>query len=198
MSVTSNPFGTMSVQLRHHRFSVEAYDEMVAHGILTSDDRVELLAGEIVEMSPIGPPHNSCVLRLTQFFSLALGKRAVVGVQSPIVLPPDSEPEPDIAILQARDDFYAAAHPRPGDILLLIEVADSSLLFDRVVKLPLYAAAGIVEVWIVDLGAKAIEVYTLPEQGRYATHHVVRGDTTIVPTALPELSVHMRDVLGPG
>jgi Uma2 family endonuclease len=198
MSATSNSGLTVSVQLRHHRFSVETYDEMIARGILTSGDRVELLAGEIVEMSPIGSPHASCVLRLNQFLSLALGTRAAVAVQNPIVLPPDSEPEPDIAILRPRDDFYVHAHPRPADILLLIEVADSSLLLDRTVKLPIYAAAGIVEVWIVDLGASRIEVYSRPEQGAYSESRSVRGEEALTPVAVPELRLRVSDILPPG
>jgi Uma2 family endonuclease len=195
MSATSNPAIIVSVQLRHHRFSVETYDEMIAQGILTSGDRVELLAGEIVEMSPIESPHASCVLRLNQLFSLALGKRVTVAVQSPIVLPPDSEPEPDIAILRPREDFYFHAHPRPDDVLLLVEVADSSLMLDRTVKLPLYGAAGVSEIWIVNLSANLIEVYTQPGPGGYGQKRAVSGDALLVPIAFPELSVRVSDVL---
>jgi Uma2 family endonuclease len=197
MSAMSNPGLTVNVQLRHHRFSVDTYDEMVEQGILTSDDRVELLAGEIVEMSPIGSRHAACVRRLTQFFTLALGARFTVSAQSPVVLPPDSEPEPDIAILRRREDFYAQAHPRPNDVLLLIEVADSSLTLDQTVKLPLYAAAGVAEVWIVDLTANVIEAYTQPDQGTYGEKRIVRGDVALTPIALPELNINVSDILGP-
>jgi Uma2 family endonuclease len=195
MSATSNLGLTVSVQLRHHRFSLDVYDEMVAHGILTSDDHVELLAGEIVEMSPIGSRHAACVRRLTQLFTLALGERATVSAQHPVALPPDSEPEPDIAILRRRDDFYAQAHPRPSDVLLLIEVADSSLALDQTVKLPLYAAAGIAEVWIVNLTANVIETHTRPERGKYGEKRVVQSDVALTPIALPELTLRVRDIL---
>jgi Uma2 family endonuclease len=193
MSATSN--STSTVQLRHHRFGLEAYDEMIARGILTSDDRVELLAGEIVEMSPIGSPHAACVKRLNRLFSLTLGERAIIGVQDPIALPPDSEPEPDITVLRAREDFYAQAHPRASDVLLLIEVADSSIRLDQLVKLPIYAAAGIVEVWIVDLVSNQIEAYTRPEQGTYREKRIVRDEAMLTPVAVPELSVRVSDVL---
>jgi Uma2 family endonuclease len=186
----------VNVQLRNHRFNVDAYDEMVACGILTSDDRVQLLAGEIVEMAPIGSRHAACVRRLDRLFTLALAERAIVSVQSPVALPPDSEPEPDIVILRPREDFYAQAHPRPSDVLLLVEAADSSLTLDQIVKLPLYAAAGIAEVWIVDLTANVIEAYTRPEQTKYREKRIVHGDVVLAPIALPELKLRVRDILG--
>jgi len=195
MSATSNPKLTVNLQLRHHRFSVDAYDEMVARGILTSDDRVELLAGEIVEMAPIGSRHAACVSRLTRLFTLALKDRAIVWVQNPVALPPDSEPEPDIAILQPREDFYASGHPRARDVLLLIEVAESSLAVDQLLKLPLYAGAGVVEVWIVDLAAGAIEAYTRPEQGKYGERRVVHGDMGLTPIAFAGLRLCVRDIV---
>jgi Uma2 family endonuclease len=195
MSATSNPKLTVNVQLRHHRFSVGAYDEMVARGILTSGDRVELLAGAIVEMAPIGSRHAACVSRLTRFLTLALEDRAIVWVQNPVALPPDSQPEPDIAILRPRDDFYASGHPRACDVLLLIEVAESSLAVDRHLKLPLYARASVPEVWIVDLTAGAIEAYTRPGQGMYGEKRVAHGDATLTSTALLELHLRVRDIL---
>lgn len=103
---------------------------MLARGILTSDNRVELLAGEIVEKTTIGSRHGACVDKLNRFISLALGDRAIVRVQGPVALPPDSCPEPDLAILRSREDFYAGAHPRPDQVLLVIEVSESSLDFD--------------------------------------------------------------------
>jgi len=195
VSATSNPTPTVSVQLRRHRFSVESYDEMIAKGILTSDDRVELLAGEIIERSRIGPPHAACVRRLTQLLFFAFEDRLTIAVRNPIVLPPDSEPEPDIAILRPRDDFYFHAHPRPNDVLLLIEVADSSLTLDQLVKLPLYAAAGISEVWIVDLTANRIEVHTQPVLRTYSEKRMVSGTDVLTPTALPDLSLRVSDIL---
>jgi Uma2 family endonuclease len=197
MSATSNPKLTVNVQLRHHRFSVGAYDEMVARGILTSGDRVELLAGEIVEMAPIGSRHAACVRRLSELFTLALAGQATVSAQSPIALPPDSEPEPDIAILRRRSDSYAQAHPRAGDVLLLIEVSDSTISVDRAVKVPLYARAGIAEVWIVDLTSNVIEVYVNPHRGTYIENRIVQSDAILMPLALPDLKLRVHDVLLP-
>lgn len=185
----------MTVQLQHHRFTVESYNEMVAHGILTSDDRVELLAGEIVEMSPIGTRHMACVDRLTRLFVVALADRAIVRVQGAVVLPPYSEPEPDLAILRPRDDFYANAHAVPRDIFLLIEVAESSLAVDRLLKAPLYAAAEIPEYWIVDVASSAVERYADPKNGTYATKQVLHAGDRLAPIAFPELNVLVRDLL---
>ncbi|HTV72852.1 MAG TPA: Uma2 family endonuclease [Candidatus Acidoferrales bacterium] len=195
MGASSNPLLTVDVQLRRHRFSVEAYDEMVAQGILTSDDRVELLAGDILEMAPIGSRHAAFVSRLGRLLTLALHEHAIVRVQSPVALPPDSQPEPDIAIVRPREDFYARSHPRAGDVLLLIEVADSSLTLDRTVKEPLYAAAGIAELWIVDLRAEAIAVCAKPECGTYTERSIGRREATLTPTAFPEVTVRVQEIL---
>ena len=117
----------MAVVLQTHRFTVDDYHRMVEAGILSENDRVELLAGAIIEMSPIGPLHAGTVKRLLRVFSSRLGDRAIVGVQDPILLPAeDSEPQPDIALLQARADFYTQAHPEAADVYLVIEVADTS------------------------------------------------------------------------
>ncbi len=140
---------------------------MAEAGILSEDDRVELLYGQIIPMSPIGKSHNACVNRLTQLMTLLLHDRAIVQIQGPVVIGDRSEPEPDVAILQPRDDFYAAGLPTAADALLLIEVADSSLEKDKHLKLPLYAAAEIPELWIVDLTRFKIGVYTQPEDGEY-------------------------------
>jgi Uma2 family endonuclease len=195
MTALSKPSHAMSIELRHHRFSMNAYDEMIAHGILKSDDRVQLIAGEIVEMSPIGSRHAACVNRLTHFFIAALGDRAVVAVHNPVALPPDSEPEPNLAILKPRSDFYAAAHPRPDDVLLLVEVADSSIGFDRSIKLPIYAAAGIRETWIVDLTSDSVEQYSQPQGGKYGVAKTVRGSGVLAALAFPDVRCAVTDLL---
>ncbi|HEY0799021.1 MAG TPA: Uma2 family endonuclease [Candidatus Baltobacteraceae bacterium] len=187
----------MSVQPQRHRFSIDTYDEMVACGILTSDDRVELLAGEIIEMSPIGSRHAACVKRLNRLFSRAVADRAIVGARDPVALPPHSEPEPDLTLLRPREDFYAQSHPRPGDVLLLVEVAESSLEFDRTIKLPLYAAAGIPEMWVVDLTARTIEVCARPADGAYVERRLVGADGVIALTAFPDIRLRAVDILGP-
>lgn len=136
----------MSVQLLRRSFTVEEYHRMAEAGILREDDRVELLEGEIVEMTPIGSRHAACVDRLNQLGVRGVGPRAIVRVQSPVRLGERSEPQPDLTLLRARPDFYAHAHPGPADVLLIIEVAEASADADRTVKMPLYARAAIPEV----------------------------------------------------
>jgi len=140
-------------------FTAEEYFRMGEAGILQEDDRVELIEGEIVEMSPIGSRHAACVNRLVKLFVREVGDSGIVGAQNPVLLPDYSGPQPDVAVLRLREDFYAEAHPTPGDVLLLIEVSDTTLRYDREVKLPLYALAGILEVWIVDLQNGEILTY---------------------------------------
>jgi len=125
------------------KFTVDEYARMAEAGILGEDDRVELLEGEIVEMAPIGPPHAGCVNRLTRLLTSRLGDRAVVGVQNPIRLGSLSEPQPDLTLLRPRRDLYSEGHPEADDVLLVVEVASSTSAFDRQVKMPLYAQAGI-------------------------------------------------------
>ena len=141
------------------RFTVIDYEQMAATGIISDGDRVELIEGEIVEMAALGPQHAACVDRLTQRLPFLVQGRAIVRVQNPIQLGEHSQPQPDVTLLQPRDDFYAGGHPEPEDVLLLIEVSESSLAYDRDVKLPLYAAAGIAEVWLVALLPQVVEVY---------------------------------------
>ena len=141
----------MTTPIKRRAFSVDEYHAMVEAGILTKHDRVELLDGEIIAMVPIGSGHASCVMRLSELLSEAVGKRAIVSVQSPVRLDEASEPQPDLMLLKRRDDFYAAAHPTPADVLLLIEVSDTTVAFDKNVKLSLYARSMIPEVWIVNL-----------------------------------------------
>lgn len=144
----------------HWQFTVADYARMREAGILREDDRVELLDGEVRSMGPIGPFHAAIVNVLVLLFTRQLGDRAIVSGQNPIQLHNHSEPQPDVAILQPREDFYAAAHPRPDDVLIVVEVSDSSLDYDRNEKLPRYASAGIPEVWIIDVGKQTIEQYT--------------------------------------
>ena len=137
--------------MQRHRLSVDEYHRMGSTGILPEDSRVELINGEIIDMAPIGSRHAAAVRQLTHILSRAVGDTAIVSVQNPIQLDPHTESQPDLALLQPREDFYKTAHPRAGDVLLVIEVADSSLRYDREIKIPLYARHGIPEVWLVDL-----------------------------------------------
>jgi Uma2 family endonuclease len=156
--------------------------------ILTEDDRVELLDGEVLLMSPIGPFHVGLVIKLTQLLSALLGTTGLVSVQNPIQLNQFGEPQPDITVLHPRDDHYMMALPTPDDILLLIEVSDSSLIYDREQKLPQYALAGITEVWIIDVQKQIIEQYTQPFEDQYTQlTKVVRGHS-ISATTIPVLS----------
>lgn len=178
------------------RFTVEEYEQMIATGILTEDDRVELIWGEIVEMSPINVRHAAVVKRLNAYFTTALAGRAIVGIQDPIRLGNDSEPQPDLTLLRPRDDYYASGHPGPEDVWLLVEVADTTLNFDRSVKLPLYAGAGITEVWIVNLADDRIEVYRRPQGDAYRTRRSAAPGEVIAPELFADLSVAVDDIVG--
>lgn len=178
-----------------YRFTVDDYYRMADAGVLAPDDRVELIDGEVVEMAPIGIRHAACVDQVTRLFVMGVGDRAVVRVQNPVRLDPYSEPEPDVVLARPRANGYSAAHPTPADVLLLVEVADTTLLFDRSRKLPLYAEAGIPEVWLVNLPAATVEVYREPDGPRYVQRvSAVSGDQ-VSPAALPGWMVAVSDLL---
>ena len=172
------------------------YHSMIEAGILGPEDRVELLAGEIYEAASVGSPHASCVMRLTRWFSTRVGDRAIVNVQNPVELSTVSEPEPDLTLLVPREDFYADRHPGPADVLLLIEVALTSYEYDRNLKLPLYAEAGIREVWLIALERRVIEVYRDPSGGSYGRAENRRAGDTLAPTALPDLELDVSELFG--
>src|SRR5271165_2444973 len=148
--------------------TVAEYHRMGEVGILGERDRVELIEGELVAMSPIGSYHHGTVISLTQLLVRAVGDRALVSVQGPVRLDDFSEPEPDFALLKPRPDSYRDAHAQPADVLLLIEVADTSLNYDRAVKRALYARHAVPELWLIDLNAGEVEVCRQPEPGGYA------------------------------
>ena len=153
---------------RPHLFTVADYYRMADAGLFHEDSRIELIQGQIIDMSPIGAPHVGMVNRLNRLLVPLVGARGIVSVQNPVRLDDGSEPQPDVTILHPRMDEEDAGTPGPADVLLLIEVADSSLGFDQATKLPLYAGAGIREYWIVNLQERAIEVHRDPEGDRYA------------------------------
>ena len=165
-------------------------------GILHEDDRVELIEGEIVELSPIGSRHAACVKRLNALIGPRLEGHAIIGVQDHVLLPDYSGPQPDVAVLRPWEDFYAESHPTPGDVLLLIEVSDTTLRYDREMKVPLYALAGIPEVWIVDLQNEEILTYSRPEDGAYGEAGRVRHGGSVGPHKLPNLTLNAADVFG--
>lgn len=186
----------MAVAVSHHRFTVEVYEQMIAAGVLTEGDHVELIRGEILDKMPIGDRHAACVNRLTRLLVRLLDERAIVSIQNPIRLD-DSEPDSDVALLRSRDDFYAGGKPTAADVFLVVEVADTSLAFDREVKRAIYAEAGIAEYWIVDLLDDAVEVYRGPRpDGSYADRATVGRGATLAPTAFPDAAIAVAAVLG--
>lgn len=170
---------------------------MAAAGLFGEDDRVELLEGEIVEMTPIGSRHAACVNQLNELFSDRLRRRAVVSVQNPVRLATHSEPQPDLALLRLRPDRYAGRHPGPDDVLLLVEVADTTRRWDREHKVPLYAAAGVGEVWLVDVEGEELEVFRCPEGGGYRDVILARPGDTVAPDALPDVVLDVAELLPP-
>lgn len=186
----------MSVQLLRRKFTVEQYHKMVDSGILKEDDRVELIRGEIIEMSPIGTKHSACVARLTRLFTVLLGTRAIVWAQNPIVLQNHSEPQPDVTLLKPRDDFYESAHPQPEDIYLLIEVADTTVKYDKEVKIPLYAEDGIIEVWLVDINEETVELYREPAANGYQNlRKFVVGENLSI-GVFSDVNINVKEIFG--
>lgn len=181
MSTTTRP--------RRRKLDVEAYHRMAEVGIFAPDERVELIDGEIVEMVPIGSEHAAAVVRLNRLFDpVHLHGRATVAVQSPLRLDAANEPVPDVMLLRPRADDYRAALPGPGDVPLVVEVAKSSLDYDRAVKAPLYAAAGVPEFWLVDLVHARVEVHRVPAEGAYGrVERAAAGE--IAPAGLPAATV---------
>jgi Uma2 family endonuclease len=169
---------------------------MAEAGVFTADDRVELIDGEVLEMSPIESKHAACVARLTSLFSHRVGGAAIVSVQNPVQFGEHSEPQPDLALLRPRPDFYASAHPTAEDVLLLIEVAESSMEYDRQVKVPLYARTGIPEMWLVGLARDQITEQRDPTTDGYRMIQVLGRGNAISPAAFPHLDIAVANILG--
>ncbi|GGA27709.1 Uma2 family endonuclease [Okeania sp. KiyG1] len=186
----------MSVQLLRRLFTVDQYYQMLEAGILTENERVELIRGEIVKMSPIGIHHSACVKRLNKLFILRLAETVTVGIQDPVKLNDNSEPEPDISLLQQRPDFYRTQHPQPEDVFLLIEVSDTTVKYDQEVKIPLYAENNIAEVWLVNLPQKCLEVYRQPTANGYQTVQTFKSGETVTIQALPNFTFTVDEILG--
>mgnify|MGYP000011744326 FL=1 len=178
------------------RFNVYEFEQMGRAGILTEDDRVELIEGEIVEMTPIGLRHAGCVNRLVALLAPVVTSRALLHVRNPIRIGEQSEPQPDLALLRPRQDYYAAGHPGPEDILLVIEVAETWTAYDREVKISLYGRSGIREAWLVDLDAGQVEVFRQPGPEGYAERQILRAQDTVSPLALPDVSLRVGEILG--
>jgi Uma2 family endonuclease len=186
-----------SIQNPKPLISIDDYHRMAADGFFSEDDRVELIEGEIVHMTPIGNAHATAVRRLNDVLTTSLGRRVLVDIQNPVRLGDWSEPEPDLKLLPRREDYYAAATPTARDVILVVEVADSTVAYDRSVKGPLYARQGIREYWLLDLPAKVLEVYRRPEPDGYRdVRRLTRGDS-IAPDACPDVVLAVADLLGP-
>ena len=187
----------MALDVARRLFTVDEYDRLIETGFFGPEERLELVDGEIITMSPIGARHAGCVARLMDLFIARLGPRALVWVQNPVVLGERQEIVPDITVLRRRDDYYTRLRPGPGDALLVIEVADTTLPFDRSVKVPRYAAAGVVEVWLVDLQRNLVLTYDTPRADGYASSRTARRGEHLNPVSFPEVGLAVEDLLGP-
>ncbi len=176
------------------RFTRAEYHRMAEVGILHHTERLELICGDIVKKLTQGRRHRAFVDNLNQILAVRLAGRAIVSVQMPIVLSDDTEPEPDVQLLRRRAVPYKEREADASDVLLLIEVAESSLAYDRTRKLKLYAAAGIPEYWVVDCVGESIEVYRGPSADGYREVARVTGDRTIAPQAFPEVALPLSEV----
>ncbi|MBI3965180.1 MAG: Uma2 family endonuclease [Chloroflexi bacterium] len=191
----------MALAWRRRRFTVDDYHQMADAGILTEDDRVELIEGEVVELPPIGPEHTGNVSRFTETFYQKYTDVAQVSTQNPVRLSDLSEPQPDVVLLRRRADYYTSAHPAPEDVFLedvflVVEIAKTSIDYDRQVKLALYARSGIPEAWLVDLNQDSILVYRDPSADGYGTVRVARRSEEIAPLAFPDRPLSVTALLG--
>lgn len=185
------------VEMTRRRFSVAEYLRMAEVNLWGEDSRLELLWGEIVEMSPINVAHASTVNRLVQLLAKKLGEKAIISVQNPLQLTDESLPQPDIAVLKPREDFYSKHHPGSDAVLLLIEVADASVLYDRKTKNLLYAGASIADYWIINLQVGQIEVYREPRPDGYRTVTRYAPGETISPLAFADVALSVSDIIDP-
>ena len=187
----------MAVAVSRRRFTVHDYHRMGEAGILSPTDRVELIDGEIVTKMAIGPRHGASVDRANRALTTTVATSAIVRVQGSVRLDLFNEPEPDIVLLRPRADFYASAHPGPADILLIVEVSESSIDYDRDIKARVYARAGLAEYWVVDLNEDVVHVHSDPFSGIYRSVASYRRDQSIAPRLLPACTISTLDLLGP-
>lgn len=185
----------MAIPFPHRRFTVDEYHRMAEVGILHEDDRVELIDGEIIALPPIGPGHAGTLEDFADRIRSALPLGFRVRTQNPIVLHDRAEPQPDLVIVPLRDDNYRRGHPTDADVLLVVEVADTTLSYDRHTKAPMYARAGIPELWIVNLIDRVVEVYREPVDGVYRSVEVARSGDTLRPLAFPDIAILVSDLL---
>ena len=194
--MSATVFPTSHPHPHPHRVTVVEFFRMGEAGVLDPDARIDLIEGEMIDMPPIAPPDACRTKRLNLLLIEAIGRRAVVSTQDPILLGHLSAPEPDLAILKPRHDFYTSAHPRAEDVLLLIDIADSSVRYDRERKLPLYARFGIPEVWLIDIPTRAVWVHREPTEGAYRMASQLDAPYRISPLLLEGVELALGGVVG--
>jgi len=177
-----------------HPISAEEYLRMGEAGVFAPEARLELIEGEIIEVAPIHPPHAGCVTRLTKLFVQRANDRAIVPVQNPLIISEHSVPQPDVALLEPRADYYARSHPTASDVFLVVEVADTTLRFDLQTKVPLYARCGIAEAWVVDVNARIVHVFRDPVEAGYRTSLVAGVGERVACAAVPEVAVEVGEL----
>jgi Uma2 family endonuclease len=190
-----DPSPLTAVVPERYRFTRQQYHTLVVAGILKDGSRVELIRGEVTVMAAINPRRSSAVKRLNAAFSRGLADRAIIGVQDPFAIGDESEPQPDLTVARPRSDFYSSDHPRPEDLLLVVEVSDTSLRYDREIKVPLYAEAGVVEVWLVNLVDNVLEVYRDPGPKGYRSLQRLSAGDQVSPLAFPDLMLSVDELL---
>jgi len=186
----------MPTEVIKKRFTVDEYYRMAEAGILRPEDRVELIDGEIIQMSPIGQRHAARVNRANSLFIRAFGEQAVVSPQNPVQLSDWTEPQPDIVVFKARSDFYESKKPTPRDVLLVLEISDTTLRYDMKIKLPHFAAALIPEVWIQDINGDSLYVFRDPQGNCYVTSMQLKRGAFVYSLAFPEIRFSLDDLLG--
>jgi Uma2 family endonuclease len=185
----------MEAEVTKKLFTVQEYHRMARAGILQEDDRLELIDGEVIEMSPIGHRHFVSVTRASSYFMRSFGDKGIVSVQGPLRLNARTELQPDVVVLSPRADFYASKIPNPSDVLLVVEVSDTTLAMDQKIKLPRSAAAGISEYWIADLKHDVFYIYRNPKAERYVTVQTFGPGSSVSPIAFSEISFSVDDLL---
>lgn len=186
----------MIAELIRHKFKRQEYHYLWEIGILKPGDHIELIKGEIIHMSPISSLHAAHVNRLNKLFAQKFGDQVLIAVQNPVILDDYSEPQPDLALLRPRADFYAAGHPQVEDIFLLVEVANTTLEIDRDIKIPLYAASGIQEVWLLNTRHQCLEIYRQPVGNIYQEITTVNTKTTVKLSVLPLVEMEVEEIIG--
>lgn len=181
------------IRLPYHLWTVEEFHQMAIAGLLDEADRVELIEGEMIDIAPIGSKHAFIVNRISQIFSARVGAQCLISTQNPVRLGERSEPQPDVALL--RSGNYMDALPTAADVLLIVEVSDSTLEYDRDVKIGLYARHGIPEVWLLDVNAREITVYREPAEGQYRLIRKPTAAEAISPTALPSVQLRLMELM---